>query len=88
MKDNHWNECDAPICSEDPTEGWEQNVTWFPGERICKHKPRLPYQKVQEQINQMVKEGTYKHTGYFTAETLQAVRWVTPDFKGKDPNKE
>jgi len=48
--------CDAPLCNESKDE-----AVWLPGEKVCLKAPMQKYQRVQRDINELVKEGRFKN---------------------------
>jgi len=52
----HTAVCDAPLCSES-----RDDAVWLPGEKVCLMTPMQKHQRVQRDINELVKEGKFKH---------------------------
>jgi hypothetical protein len=48
--------CDAPLCNDSNDE-----AVWLPGEKVCLKTPMQKYQRVQRDINELVKEGRFKN---------------------------
>jgi len=69
-KQNHFNNCSAPICACDTNPSYKEDVIWCPGEQVCKWKP---YQKFQEQqiiINKWFRKGKVED-GTYSAQHLE-----------------
>jgi hypothetical protein len=68
----HHETCLAPICCGDPNPNYKKEVIWIPGERVCSCRPYQKFQKIQLEINKMVKKGKFKQIDrYFTADELE-----------------
>jgi hypothetical protein len=72
MTINHHLLCDAPICRDDPNPGYKNEVVARPGEKVCQKGPYLKFQKVQIDINNCVKDGTFRNMEQaYTANDLE-----------------
>ena len=82
----HWEYCDAPICTDDITSGWQDHVIWYPGEDVCMRTSLSSAQKAQRKINRMVAKGRFKHLERaFTYAMLSNLNIVRFGLKGKNP---
>jgi len=61
METKHNLRCEAPICAGDPNPKYKKEVVWRPGELVCARKPYEEFQKVQLEINSLVKMGKFKN---------------------------
>lgn len=85
----HMENCWAPICFQDETEGWEGDVTWYPGEPVCQFRghPHRKAKRRQLRINRWVGQGKFRHLEtYFTVKTLERGSQLYPGRRGMDPD--
>lgn len=69
---NHYSSCEAPICNEDTNPNYKKEVIWYPGEKICTRKPYEKFQRVQMEINNLVRKGKFRNIDKpYTAENLE-----------------
>lgn len=59
--EEHYLLCPAPICAGDPNPNFKSEVIWYPGEPVCKQGPYTKFQKIQKEINELVKLGKFKN---------------------------
>jgi hypothetical protein len=84
----HWEHCEAPICTDDRTNGWQDNVVWYPSELVCMRKPYTSAQKAQNKVNRMVLKGRFKYVDRaFTYQMLSNLPTVRAGLKGLNPEK-
>lgn len=68
----HFLVCRAPICAGDPNPNFKIEVIWRPKESVCKQGPYTKFQKVQLEINELVKLGKFKNVDKaYTAKDLE-----------------
>lgn len=71
----HYLVCEASICNDDRNPDYKKEVIWYPGELICTRKPYKKFQRVQIEINNLVKKGRFKNADKpYTAEDLEEGR--------------
>lgn len=71
-KHNHYLECNASICKDDPNPNFKKEVFWYPGELVCAKTPYDKYQKKQLDINKFVSKGIFKNLDTcYTANELE-----------------
>lgn len=71
-ENRHYLNCEAPICNDDPNTNYKNEVIWYPGERTCKRGPYKKFQKVQVEINKLVKKEKFKDVDkWYTAKMLE-----------------
>lgn len=69
---NHYLSCEAPICNDDRNSYYKKEVVWYPGEKICTRKPHEKFQRVQIEINNLVRKGKFRNIDKpYTAEGLE-----------------
>lgn len=69
---NHYLSCEAPICNEDINPNYKKEVIWYPGEKICTRKPYEKFQRVQIEINDLMRKGKFRNMDKpYTAENLE-----------------
>ena len=84
----HWEHCNAPICTDDRTDGWQEHVIWYPGEGVCLRNPLSTAQKAQKKINRIVAKGKFKQIDRaFTYAMLSRLPIVRAGLKGLNPEK-
>ena len=85
-KYQHREHCDAPICTDDRINGWQEHVIWYPGELVCMRKPYTSAQKAQNKVNRMVAKGRFKYMDRaFTYQMLSNLPTVRAGLKGLNP---
>ncbi|HCY26168.1 TPA: hypothetical protein DIC38_00585 [Candidatus Nomurabacteria bacterium] len=68
----HYLICEAPICNDDRNPNYKKEVIWSPYEKICTRKPYEKFQKIQIEINDLVKRNKFKNIDKsYTAEDLE-----------------
>lgn len=71
----HYLLCEAPICNDDRNSNYKKEVIWCPRELICTRKPYEKFQRVQMEINDLMRKGKFKHIDKpYTAEDLESGR--------------
>lgn len=71
-KEEHYLNCEAPICAGDPNQNYKKELVWYSGEKICQRGPYEKFQKVQVEINKQVKKGKFKNIDKpYTANDLE-----------------
>lgn len=69
-----------------PEDDWEEELVWYPGEKICDKYPKTDVQKKQKKINNLVKKDEFIHTErYFTAAMLEDRDEITKRTRGAKP---
>ncbi len=77
---NHFKNCNAPICAECPDKDWQQNVIWYAGEEVCDKKPYKVFQKRQQRINDWLKLGQIENKkDIYTASLLEKGKAIRND---------
>lgn len=62
MEYKHYENCNAPICQDDPNPNWRDETIWYAGEKVCTKEPFAKFQKKQLAINKEVAKGTFRNT--------------------------
>ncbi|MFO8101068.1 MAG: hypothetical protein R6U37_02700 [Dehalococcoidia bacterium] len=75
----HYQNCDAPLCPEDPNV---RQCIWFPGEPVCRLKNAPEWVAKQRKIARLKGIDSGK---YFTVRILEKIREITPEIEGADP---
>lgn len=71
----HYLICEAPICNDDRNQNYKKEIIWYPGEKICMRKPYEKFQRVQIEINDLVRKGKFRNIDKpYTAEDLEGGR--------------
>jgi len=64
--------CEASICNDDPNPTWKDDSVWIPGELICGKKPYKKFQKIQIEINKLIKQERFRNVDKrYTARMLE-----------------
>ena len=64
--------CEAAICQGDPNPNYRQEVSWYPGEKVCLKSPYEKFQKKQLDINKWVAKGKFRNIDTpYTANDLE-----------------
>jgi hypothetical protein len=72
MENNHYLNCEAPICQGDPNPNYKDEVIWYPGEKVCQKTPLQKFQRKQKEINELVVKGIFKNIDTpYTANDLE-----------------
>lgn len=68
----HYLLCNSPICQDDFNSNYKKEVVWYPGESICTKKPYKKFQRVQIEINDLLRKGKFRNINKpYTAEDLE-----------------